>query len=214
MYYRIRYVLDNFATVKEAVEGLPGLPGLSELRTIRDPVCEGATSLPHEEGIVLGGHMAIEDASGDSAVFEHVNGTWQVYHSRTDALVMTNDPPFQDQKKILAEYSPWGGEKKLPEELPGSVSSWDRFVRLEYFITHSPEPKDYAEVIANVRSFISSINVPFGVSMVLSLFLFLFLFLLFLVRLRVHIILTLIASLNRHHTEEVFIPPGGLLTQI
>ena len=60
MYYRIRYVLDNFATVKEAVEGLPGLPGLSELRTIRDPVCEGATSLPHEEGIVLGGHMAIE----------------------------------------------------------------------------------------------------------------------------------------------------------
>ena len=103
MYYRIRYVLDNFATVKEAVEGLPGLPGLSELRTIRDPVCGGVTSLPHEEGIVLGGHMAIEDASGDSAVFEHVNGTWQVYHSRTDALVMTNDPPFQDQKKILAE---------------------------------------------------------------------------------------------------------------
>ena len=125
---------------------------------------------------------------------------------------MTNDPPFQDQKKILAEYSPWGGEKKLPEELPGSVSSWDRFVRLEYFITHSPEPKDYAEVIANVRSFISSTNVPFGVSMVLSLFLFLFL--LFLVRLRVHIILTRIASLNRHHTEEVSIPPGGLLTQI
>ena len=167
---RIRYVLDNFATVKEAVEGLPGLPGLSELRTIRDPVCEGATSLPHEEGIVLGGHMAIEDASGDSAVFEHVNGTWQVYHSRTDALVMTNDPPFQDQKKILAEYSPWGGEKKLPEELPGSVSSWDRFVRLEYFISHSPEPKDYAEVIANVRSFISSTNVPFGVSIFCFLF--------------------------------------------
>ena len=137
-----------------------------------------------------------------------VNGTWQVYHSRTDALVMTNDPPFQDQKKILAEYSPWGGEKKLPEELPGSVSSWDRFVRLEYFITHSPEPKDYAEVIANVRSFISSINVPFGVSMVLSLFL------LFLVRHGVYSILTRIASLNRHHTEEVFIPPGGLLTQI
>ena len=75
---RIRYVLDNFATVKEAVEGLPGLPGLSELRTIRDPVCEGATSLPHEEGIVLGGHMAIEDASGDSAVFEHVRRQWHV----------------------------------------------------------------------------------------------------------------------------------------
>lgn len=44
----------------------------------------------------------------------------------------------------------------------GTVDSVDRMIRLEYYLTTSPEPKTEAESIAFVRSLISSSNVPFG----------------------------------------------------
>ncbi|EJK48735.1 hypothetical protein THAOC_32445 [Thalassiosira oceanica] len=150
-----RYVLDNFATVADAIEGLKGL------RAIRDAICKDVP-ITDGQGHVLGAHMALEDATGDSAVIEHVNGTWQFYHSKTDALVMTNEPPYDKQKEILAQYEPWGGDITLPDNLPGSVNSAERMVRLEYYLQYTPEPKSYPEAIANVRSLISTTNVPFG----------------------------------------------------
>ena len=48
----------------------------------------------------MGAHIALEDATGDSAVIEHVNGTWQFYHSRTDALVMTNEVRYSRANDI------------------------------------------------------------------------------------------------------------------
>jgi len=150
----VRYVLDNFATVAEAVEGMKAVA------TTKANICAPMTD--DGQGLELGAHMAIEDASGDSAVFEHVNGTLQVYHSAEDALVMTNEPPFAQQKEILAEYEPWGGSIVLPDNLPGSVASDDRFVRLEYYLQYTPEPLSEAEAIANAISMISATNVPFG----------------------------------------------------
>jgi len=35
-------------------------------------------------------------------------------------------------------------------------------IRLEYYLQYTPEPANYAEAIANVRSLISNTNVPFG----------------------------------------------------
>lgn len=144
-----RYVLDNFATVKEAIEGI------KKIKLIRIEICS-------TENYELGAHMAIEDSTGDSAVFEHVGGGFQVYHNRTDTLVMTNEPPFPKQKEILAKYEPWGGNITLPQNLPGSVASEDRFIRLEYYLLYTPKPETEAEAIANMMSIISSTNVPFG----------------------------------------------------
>jgi penicillin V acylase-like amidase (Ntn superfamily) len=48
----------------------------------------------------------------------------QFYHSRTNALVMTNEPNYAEQKKILAQYEPWGGNISLPENLPGTVGKF------------------------------------------------------------------------------------------
>lgn len=104
----------------------------------------------------------MEDATGDSAVIEHVGGKLQIYHDRENTLVMTNDPPFDQQKELLSQYEPWGGDITLPDNLPGTVGSPDRFVRLEYYLQYTPEPANYAEAIANIRSLISSTNVPFG----------------------------------------------------
>mmetsp|Transcript_16994 Transcript_16994/g.29993 ORF Transcript_16994/g.29993 Transcript_16994/m.29993 type:complete len:469 (-) Transcript_16994:154-1560(-) len=151
-----RYVLDNFATVAEAVEGL------KTLTTIDERMCNGIVGPDGQTGVHLGAHMAMEDTTGDSAIIEHVDGEMQIYHSRTDALVMTNDPPFVQQKELLAKYDLWGGDIKLPENLPGTVDSRDRFVRLEYYLQYTPEPANYAEAIANIRTLISNTNVPFG----------------------------------------------------
>lgn len=104
----------------------------------------------------------MEDATGDSAIVEHVGGKWQFYHSRSDALVMTNEPPYDEQKAILETFEPWGGNITLPDNLPGTVDSVDRMIRLEYYLQTSPEPKTEAESIAFIRSLIGSTNVPFG----------------------------------------------------
>ena len=63
-----------------------------------------------------------------------------MYHSKTDTLVMTNEPDLPKQKELLKKYSDWGGDIELPDGLPGSVSSPDRFVRLEYYLQYLPEP--------------------------------------------------------------------------
>lgn len=69
--------------------------------------------------------MAIEDATGDSAVVEHVGGVWQFYHNK-DGLnteVMTNDPTFDKHKEFLSQYEHWGGDKPLDDEhLPGGTN--------------------------------------------------------------------------------------------
>ena len=85
-----------------------------------------------------------------------------MYHSKTDTLVMTNEPDLPKQKELLKKYSDWGGDIELPDGLPGSVSSPDRFVRLEYYLQYLPEPSTDAEAIANVQTILQSTNVPFG----------------------------------------------------
>ena len=115
--HRTRYVLDNFATVAEAIEGL------KKVNAIRDAICKDVP-ITDGQGHVLGAHIALEDATGDSAVIEHVGGEWQFYHSKTDALVMTNEPPYNEQKEILATYEPWCGNITLPDNLPGSVGEF------------------------------------------------------------------------------------------
>ena len=123
--HRTRYVLDNFATVAEAIEGL------KKVNAIRDAICKDVP-ITDGQGHVLGAHIALEDATGDSAVIEHVGGEWQFYHSKTDALVMTNEPPYNEQKEILAAYEPWGGNI-TPDILPGSVGKvWLHHTTLDH----------------------------------------------------------------------------------
>mmetsp|Transcript_21971 Transcript_21971/g.48886 ORF Transcript_21971/g.48886 Transcript_21971/m.48886 type:complete len:422 (+) Transcript_21971:41-1306(+) len=156
----IRYVLDNFATVDEAVTAMSGL------KTRQEAVCRVDGDTEDElNGFVFGLHMAIEDATGDSAVVEHVGGVWQFYHNK-DGLnteVMTNDPTFDKHKEFLSQYEHWGGDKPLDDKhLPGGTNSPARFLRLEYLLHYTPEPKNSIEAIANVRSMINNSNVPFG----------------------------------------------------
>jgi choloylglycine hydrolase len=93
---------------------------------------------------VLGLHVAIENASGDSAIFEFIEGKLQVNRGK-EYTVMTNNPVYSQQIKNLKNYKGFGGKKVLP----GNTSSGDRFVRASYYLHYLPEPKDIPRKVAN-----------------------------------------------------------------
>jgi choloylglycine hydrolase len=137
----VQYVLDNFATVAEAIAGLDRVQVV--------PVAV--------RGQMLGTHLALEDASGDSAIVEHLDGRMVVHHGR-EFTVMANDPAYDEQLASLARYRPFGGT----EALPGDILSPERFARATYFLEHLPEPADEREAVAGVLGVTRNVSVPFG----------------------------------------------------
>ena len=136
-----RYLLDNFATVKEAVAGM------KKIKIV--PVPLGKET--------LGLHVAVEDPTGDSAIFEYIGGNLVVHHGKQYA-VMTNDPAYNIQLANLSRYKRFGGT----EVLPGEVEGHERFVRLSHFVKHLPEPEDEGQAAAYILSVIRTVVVPFG----------------------------------------------------
>lgn len=137
----VRYLLDNFATVEEAVAGM------EKIRIEGVPLGDA----------VLGLHVAIDDPTGDSAIFEFIEGKLQVNRGK-EYTVLTNDPVYSLQIKNLKNYQGFGVEKVVP----GNTSSEDRFVRVSYYLHYLPKPKDNIEAAANIQSVILNTAVPFG----------------------------------------------------
>lgn len=144
----LQFCLDNFASVKEAVayftshdvQVLPATAGDSARKAI---------SL----------HLALGDASGDSAVIEFVAGKAKIYHGRK-SRVMTNSPTFDKQLQGIQNYQGFGGK----EPLPGTTAAADRFVRAAYYARALPEPKNPREAIGGVLSVMRNVAQPFGVA--------------------------------------------------
>ncbi|UCF43430.1 MAG: linear amide C-N hydrolase [Planctomycetota bacterium] len=141
----LQYYLDNFATVKGAVEFTEKTPFQIVPATI--------------DGRKSGVHLAIEDASGDSAVIEYLKGKPTIYHGK-EFTVMTNSPPYEEQLKNLKQYQGFGGDKALP----GTTEAADRFVRGAYYLKHLTQPKSNRECVAGVLSVMRNISAPFGES--------------------------------------------------
>lgn len=138
-----QYILDNAATVAEALELMEGVQiTLTEARGSKATV-----------------HVAIEDTTGDSAIIEFVNGKPLIHHGR-EYRIMTNDPPYDQQLKLLAEYDFSKPSSDTP--LPGNVKATDRFVRAAYYASMLPDPKSEREAISGVLAIARNISVPFG----------------------------------------------------
>ena len=95
-----QYVLDNFATVDEAVAELS-----------KEKFRIDAPDLPN--GVQSRLHLAISDPSGDSAIFEYRDGKLEIHHGR-QCQVMTNSPFYDDQLAILGYWRQIGGLTMLP----------------------------------------------------------------------------------------------------
>ncbi|WP_414646803.1 linear amide C-N hydrolase [Chryseobacterium sp. CFBP8996] len=142
-----QYLLDNYATVKEAVNALE-----KEKFTIVSDYIPGT-----EKFTTL--HLSISDGTGDSAIFEYINGKLKIHHDPS-YTVMTNSPTF-DQQLAINQY--WNG---IPGTimLPGTNRAADRYVRASYYINAIPQTSDLRTSIASVFSVIRNCSVPFGIS--------------------------------------------------
>ncbi len=140
-----QYFLDNYATVVEAVGAIK-----------QEPVYVVPWSLG-DKGSKQ--HLSISDPTGDSAIFEYIDGKVVIYHSR-DYRVMTNSPPYKQQLAINAYWEKIGGINMLP----GTHRSTDRFVRASFYIHTVPKTSNDAEAIAIALSVIRGVSVPLGIS--------------------------------------------------
>lgn len=141
-----QYVLDNFATVTEAVEALRKEP----FYVIPAMTPDG------KPGTV---HLAISDATGDSAIFEYVGGKLVIHHSR-DYQVMTNSPVYEQQLALNDYWKQIGGTTMLP----GTNRAADRFVRASFYINAIPKTSDSNEAVAAAFSVIRNVSVPLGIT--------------------------------------------------
>lgn len=141
-----QYVLDNFATVDEAVEVLG-----NEVFRIDDP------DLPNGAKSTL--HLSISDPTGNSALFEYINGNLVIHHGR-DCQVMTNSPTYDKQQTLDDYWEQIGGLVMLP----GTNRASDRFVRASFYIKALPQTADYRQAVAGVFSVMRNVSVPLGIS--------------------------------------------------
>ena len=142
-----QYFLDNFATVAEAVRFIE----TKSFQIVSGPM--GSTNRQ------AAGHVALADATGDSAVVEWINGKPKIYHDRK-FTVMTNSPPFNKQLANLKLYKGFGGSRGLP----GSEQSLDRFVRAARYLKSLPKPESKQETVAYLMSVMRNVSAPFGVA--------------------------------------------------
>jgi choloylglycine hydrolase len=104
-------------------------------------------------------HLAIEDATGDSAVIEYVEGRRTVYHGH-EYRVMTNDPAYDEHLRLIAAHDFSNPTSEMP--LPGNVNPRDRFARATYFSELLPEPENLRQAVAGVLAIARNVSVPFG----------------------------------------------------
>lgn len=142
-----QYALDNFATVKEAVDAFAKedfvivsdyIPGTNKYTTL---------------------HLSLSDALGDNAILEYINGKLIIHHHPT-YTVMTNSPTFEQQLAINTYWQDIPGTVMLP----GTNRAADRFVRASYYINAIPQTNDIRVAIASVFSVIRNCSVPYGIS--------------------------------------------------
>jgi choloylglycine hydrolase len=153
-----QYVLDNFATVTEAVDALG-----------KEPFNLLAPTLPNGEPSAL--HLSISDSSGDSAIFEYINGKLVIHHGK-QFVVMTNSPTYDQQLALNAYWQQIGGLTFLP----GTNRASDRFARASFLLGAIPRSTDPAyikgvpdhsyayQAVASVMSVQRAVSVPLGLT--------------------------------------------------
>ena len=142
----LQYFLDNYASVADAVSWVR--ENDAQVVQLSDPL----------SGEVPAIHLAIDDATGDSAIFEYIDGKLDIHHSR-DYVVMTNSPAYEQQLALLEQVEGFGGDRPLP----GSTLASDRFIRAAYYVGRLDQPTSQLNAIAAMFSVIRNAAQPFRI---------------------------------------------------
>jgi len=143
----LQYVLDNFATVNEAVKELS-----------KEEFAIVSTTIPGTEMFVKL-HLSISDKTGDNAIFEYIDGKLVIHHDES-YVVMTNSPVYEEQLALNNYWKSISGTTMLP----GTNRAADRFVRGDFYINAVPKTKDVTIAVPSVFSVIRNLSVPYGIS--------------------------------------------------
>jgi penicillin V acylase-like amidase (Ntn superfamily) len=138
-----QYMLDNAATVKEALKLFEGI----------QPVMISANG--HKATL----HLAMEDATGDSAIVEYIDGKPVIHHGR-EFRVMTNDPTYAEQLELLKKQD--FSKPSSTIAVPGNVNAIDRFQRATYYLSNLSKPANDRQAAASILAVARNVSVPFG----------------------------------------------------
>jgi choloylglycine hydrolase len=140
----VPYILDNAATVAEALALLPRI----------QPVA--ITMLGYATGL----SFSIEDRLGDSAVIEYINGVAEIRHGR-QYRVVTNTK-LDDAEALLTTFDFRNPTNTVT--VPGNSSSENRFVRASFYsqMLSSVTPRNRLEAQAALMSVVRNVSDPIG----------------------------------------------------
>lgn len=138
-----QYMLDNAATVEEALKLFEGI----------QPVMIVANG--HKATL----HLAMEDATGDSAIVEYIDGKPVIHHGR-EFRVMTNDPTYDEQLALLKKQD--FSKPSSSVDVPGNVNAIDRFQRATYYLDNLSKPANERQAAAGILAVARNVSVPFG----------------------------------------------------
>lgn len=143
----VQYMLDNFATVAEAVDYIEE----DTFQVITDEMPDGSR--------IATLHLSISDASGDCGIFEYIDGKLKVYHSK-DYNVMTNSPTYDKQLALVEYWKTIGGLTFLP----GTNRPADRFARASFYVNAISKTEDEKIAVPSVLSVIRNVSTPYGIT--------------------------------------------------
>jgi len=142
-----QYMLDNFGTVKEAVDAANS--GAFTVLSAKVPGQDSMATL----------HLSLSDASGDSAIMEYLKGKLVIHHG-PEYQVMTNSPAYDEQLALVKYWKEIGGTVMLP----GTNRAADRFARASFYVNAIPQVDDRLTATAGVFSIMRNVSVPLGIT--------------------------------------------------
>ncbi|KTD82793.1 linear amide C-N hydrolase [Legionella waltersii] len=114
----VQYVLDNHQSVQEVIDDLANYQLVPD--TYRN--------------VVMNAQLLVNDANGNSALIEFVDGRSVVHTQDTFPAPVVSNSDYRSALALLSDYQEYGGSK----ELPGGYDSNARFVRAAHFIKRLP----------------------------------------------------------------------------
>lgn len=142
-----QYMLDNFATVAEAVKAME-----------KEPFVVVTDLVPGEKRLATL-HLSMSDSTGDSAIIEYVKGKPVIHHGK-QYQVMANSPIYSEQLALDQYWKKIGGTVMLP----GTNRAADRYSRASFYINAIPKNGTSKESVASVVSVLRNVSVPYGLN--------------------------------------------------
>lgn len=140
-----QYILDNYATVKEAVADLT-----------ENPLNIVTTQVPNEERMATI-HLALSDGSGDSAIIEYINGKQVIYHG-SENNILTNSPEYNEQLVLNKQFKNLGDKAVIM----GANNAVDRFARADHYNRKVSKSENPDHALATTLSIMKTVSVPIG----------------------------------------------------